>query len=155
MDTKKGHVTLSTSMANKEKAGYKVQVNGASGQFTIIDNLGNTVQIDSVSGAITCKNQAGSFVAINKRLINIFAGDTITVANSAGTQAVLNAGTASITAPDSVTIKSPKITLDGDVTCTGKLSITGDTTMAGNVSGKESSFTKVTTPNLQAANHPN
>ncbi len=100
VDGEEGHMTIKTTKANNEKAGYTVQLNGKKGHATITDDSGNTFQINSSDGSITCKNKDGSYVTIT--------GSNIT-----------------ISADSNVTVKSPNITLDGTVTVTGNLMVEG------------------------------
>jgi len=74
-------------------------------------------------GIISAKNQAGSYVSLNKKTLIAYADDSLTVHNKAGSNAVLKAGNITAAAPDSIALKAPSIKLDGKVEITGDLKI--------------------------------
>lgn len=103
IDGKDGHITLATSLANKEKAQYVMQMHGKEGHLSMSDNKGNLFQIDSADGTVTIKNGSGSKVVMHGGIINIECSDQIVM-------------------------KATKVTIDGDLDVTGKTNLQSDTT---------------------------
>lgn len=94
VDTKKGMVGIKTSTVNKEKVGYSVQMNGKDGLYTVSDTAGNIIQINSVKNTISIKNSDNTYITLTgKTIVGFSAGE--------------------------IKLKSPKITLEGDVEITG------------------------------------
>ncbi len=77
VDTNNQHMTVSTSMANGEKAKYTGQFNGKDGHFTITDHT-RTIQINSVDDAIVVTNGVCTVMIEGAKII-ISGGESVTV----------------------------------------------------------------------------
>lgn len=71
------HITLHTSMANGEKAGFTTQYNMAEGTFTLEDEKGNYLFLDSVNTIWELRNKDESFLLMDKTNITMRSKDTI------------------------------------------------------------------------------
>lgn len=101
VDGVNGHITVNTSRANGEKAGYTTQMNGRDGHFTILDTAGNIVQMDSNTNAITLKVSTGEYITLASGKLTIQCPNIELIGNT---------------------------TVNGNLDVSGNLSITRDTT---------------------------
>lgn len=132
VDGDAGHMTLTTSAANGEKAKYTAQIHGKQGHLTFADNLGNTIQINSISGAVNIVNSAGTSFSLT--------GFNVVVKNK--NNSYINMAGADITLGGSgtLTINYPTIKLNGNVeivdnlTVDQKFAAKGTGTIAGDIS---------------------
>lgn len=70
-------IHLHTSKANGEPYSYDVLLDTAQGEFQLTDDIKNTIFLSSREKQLVLLNADGSFLDINKKIININAVDTI------------------------------------------------------------------------------
>jgi len=140
-------IHLHTSVANKEKAGFDIQINGAEGFLQIQDTLGQSFMLNSIERQLEMLNNDGSRVLIDKREIHFEAEDLIalkskkvtidatdmigTITNNTlkATKNVITASTNELTADDNTI--TAKTNHKGDYSISGKLNVTQKATFSG------------------------
>lgn len=73
IDGKNGHVTLSTTKANGEKAGFTLQANGKEGHFTIATDTGILIQLDTTTDSAIVTNKAGTTISAHDKNATVVA----------------------------------------------------------------------------------
>lgn len=115
IDTHNKLVTMSTSKADDEPFGYVVQINAKDGKLVITDDTNNYIMLDSREKRWIIENVDGSKVDINKRVVDIFTGDSVNIKTNSFT---VDANTARI---DATTTIDGQTTVNGDVSTHGSL----------------------------------
>lgn len=77
VSTHKKMVHLHTANNDGEPFAYDIQLNTAAGFFQLTDNIGNIVEVDSKNTKITVINADGTYVELDRRILNLFAPDDI------------------------------------------------------------------------------
>ena len=119
-------ITITTSMANGEKAKFAIQINGGEGIIAVEDEKGNYIYLDSVNTDIKLQNANGTNFRLNKKNIEAFAPDSmfVKVANLVQFQCTdfkLLCQTAYVSSK-TTTVDADKVTLNApQTTCTGNL----------------------------------
>lgn len=90
LSTHTKHITLHTSKSDGEPFAWDIQLNTKDGVFTVKDDIGNYFQIDAKNVRIEAKNSDGSWIDMNRKVINIYAPDTINM--KAGNYVNIEAG---------------------------------------------------------------
>lgn len=143
--THDGHIRISTSKSNGEKAKYNFLFDTKNGKVVLNDDAGNQVEIDSVNALIQLVNAMQSAVSINGKNVNIYAPDSMTfkavnnINIQAGKDIIVQAGknfnvtcqASSIQAQQNVVLKAVNFNI------TAETSIDGDLTVS---SGKSATF---------------
>lgn len=79
VSTHKKLVTFHTSNSDGEPFVYDFQLNTADGSFIFQDDIGNYISVDSKNVQIEIQNADGSRIDLDRKIINIYAPDTINV----------------------------------------------------------------------------
>ena len=125
-------VTLHTSKADGEPFAYTFQFNLKEGAVVLEDDDGNMFQLDSAERQLTLKNKDGSILDVNKQDILIEAPSSVTIKTK---KYNVIADTVHRVVKTSITDKTPLYSANIDQTnFSGKVSITGLTTMMGGIS---------------------
>lgn len=90
VSTHRKHITLHTSKSDGEPFVYDIQLDTKNGFLLIKDDIGNYIQMDSKNVRIEMKNADGSWLDMNRKVINVYAPDTINM--KAGNYINLEAG---------------------------------------------------------------
>lgn len=69
-------IHLHTSKNDGEPFSFDIQINTKAGSIVITDDIGNHILLDSAEKTIHLENSTGSFVDINKGVINVNATET-------------------------------------------------------------------------------
>lgn len=138
ISTHKKLIHLHTSKSDGEPFVYDIQLNTKDGVFTFLDDIGNYIQIDSKNVRIEVKNADGSWIDMNRRVINIYAPEDVNIRAdnniniSAGNSINSDAGssindkTAEITTEASQTTNTvPLTTFTGQVIIGGGMAVSG------------------------------
>lgn len=138
ISTHKKLVHFHTSKADGEPFVYDIQLNTKDGIFTFQDDIGNYVQINSKDVRIDIKNADGSWIDMNRRVINMYAPEDINLRAdnninvSAGNSINSDAGssindvTSEITTQaDNTTNTVPTTSFSGHVAIAGGMSVSG------------------------------
>lgn len=142
VSTHRKHITLHTSKSDGEPFVYDIQLNTKEGFLLIKDDIGNYIQLDSKNVRIEMKNADGSWFDMNRKVINMYAPDSInmraenninisagrSINSDAGTS--INDKTASITTKANTTMNTVPVT-----TFTGKTVIQGGMAVSGGSGG--------------------
>lgn len=125
-------ITLHTSKTDGEPFAYTFQFNLKEGAVVLEDDDGNSFQLDSAERQLTIKNKDGSLLDVNKRDILIEAPDSVTVRTR---KYNVIAETINRVVTTSITDKTPlyQATIN-QTNFTGKVSVTGLTTLMGGIS---------------------
>lgn len=119
-------ITITTSMANGEKAKFAIQINAGEGLIAVEDEKGNYVYLDSVNTDIKLQNANGTSFRLNKKNIEAIAPDSMFVkvqnlVNFQCTDFKLICQTAYVSSK-TTTVDADKVTLNTpQTTCTGNL----------------------------------
>ena len=119
-------ITLSTSVANGEKAQFTVQINPGEGIIAIEDEKGNYVYLDSPNTDIKLQNANGTFTRLNKKNIEQYAPDSmfvkaVNLIDFKCKDFKLSCQTAYVSS-QTTTVDATKVTLNApQTTCTGNL----------------------------------
>lgn len=137
--SKNKHITLQTSKANGEPFAYTVQINTEDGNMTSGDDVGNITWLDSANTVIGMENANGTLFKIDKNNMVGYAPDSMLftadkMVHFKTDKYILECNTFLTEATQSAVIKSPKITLDGEVETTKSLKVAKDVKAGG--SGK-------------------
>ena len=77
ISTHTGQITLKTSKANNEHCVYGIQINAKEGNIKIVDDLDNEFVFDSAETNLWMKNADGTYLELNKEIINAYAPDAM------------------------------------------------------------------------------
>jgi hypothetical protein len=136
VSTHKKIVHLHTSKSDGEPFVYDFQLNTRDGNFIFQDDIGNFISFDSKNVRLEMKNSEGSHIDMDRKIINIYAPDTINL--KADNQINLNAGnsinhtTSHITTKADDTVNTvPTTTTTGNVQINQNLVVDLTTTTSG------------------------
>lgn len=139
VSTHKKLVTFHTSNSDGEPYVYDFQLNTADGSFIFQDDIGNYISVDSKNSRIELQNSEGSRIDMDRKIINIFAPDTINV--EAGKVINFKSGesindeTSHITTKADDTVNTvPQTTTSGNVNIQQALIVNMTTTTSGLIS---------------------
>lgn len=122
VSTHDGLIALRTSMANKEKTAFDVQINTKDGLISVAGNEGNYFVMDDMRHSLSYQNADGSIVDIEKEKmsvqvpdsINLFADKTVNIKTK------------------TINIQAEEMNVDVGLTrWKGRIEHTGDTAQAG------------------------
>jgi hypothetical protein len=138
ISTHKKLIHLHTSKSDGEPFVYDIQLNTKDGVFTFQDDIGNYIQLDSKNVRIEAKNADGTWIDMNRRVINMYAPEDINIRAdndiniSAGNNINSDAGlsindkTSEITTEASQTTNTvPVTTFTGQVIIGGGIAVSG------------------------------
>ncbi len=132
-------ITLQTTKKNEEPFAYTIQLNTATGYFTITDDAGNFVELDSAEKRIKAELNTGTYIEANQQDINLFAPGDIngTAEGDINLQCVnfnLKAdGEVNVTSEGNTNITAAKVVVDTPITeFTGSVKIAQDLEVGGN-----------------------
>jgi hypothetical protein len=141
-------VHLHTSKSDGEPFVYDIQLNTKDGVFTFQDDIGNYIQLDSKNVRIEAKNADGSWIDMNRRVINMYAPEDINLRAdnniniSAGNSINSDAGSSIndktpviTTEADSTTNTVPVTTFTGQVIIGGGMAVSGGSGASATVQG--------------------
>ena len=77
MSTHKKNITIATSKSNGEEFKYTIQIDTANHTFAVTDDIDNFIQIDSKERCITMHNADGTYIKMDKKIMDIHAPSTI------------------------------------------------------------------------------
>jgi hypothetical protein len=148
ISTHKKLIHLHTSKSDGEPFVYDIQLNTKDGIFTFQDDIGNYIQIDSKNVRIEAKNADGSWIDMNRQVINMYAPEDINIRAdnniniSAGNSINSDAGssindkTVEITTEASQTTNTvPVTTFTGQVIIGGGMAVSGGSGASATVQG--------------------
>lgn len=75
MSTHAKNISIKTSKLNGEHCIYGIQIDTQNGKIQIVDDLDNEIVFDSKETEIRAKNADGTFVTLNKKVIDMYAPD--------------------------------------------------------------------------------
>lgn len=113
ISTHDGHITLTTSEKNGEKAIYELQFNTREGNFSLEDNHGNFLTLDSVGRRWQMQNGDGSYIDMNKSVMSLFTQQAINVttkALSVNTETINVASSTDTWSTSNMTVKADSFT---------------------------------------------
>jgi phage baseplate assembly protein gpV len=84
ISTHRGLIHIHTSKKNGEPFVYDMQLNTKDGSFLFQDDIGNYWSMDSTNVRHEFKNSDGSWIDMNRKIINIFAPDTVNITADKG-----------------------------------------------------------------------
>lgn len=144
ISTHRGIIHIHTSKSNGEPFVYDMQLNCKDGSFLFQDDIGNYWSMDSKNVRHEFKNSDGSWIDMNRKIINIFAPDTVNITADkgninmkAGTDITHNAGS-NITSKAGATI-----TLDAGSSYALKTGTTATINAGSTISTKSTGTTNV------------
>ncbi len=142
VSTHEKHITLKTTKNDGEPFAYTFQINAKEGIVVLTDNAtddgGNYIELNSRDTNIIAKNIDGTYVELNKKVLNLHALDEINITTKTlniKTQAI-NETTDTITtnASSSINTNTSTNTITATTTHNGAATITGTTTIGGGMS---------------------
>lgn len=133
-------IWLTTSKAQGEPYAYTMNFDLANGNFSLQDDVGNEILLDSANNTVRLQNGDGSFLELNKTVLNAQTTDAMnfqTKAFSIKTESMTtNATTASLTATTNTitaaTTHNGNLAMNGNIVTAPGSSGEGDIEMAGN-----------------------